>query len=128
MSNLSLTAPLVVKTCSMGIVAQQTWTKAFLVIDNGQFRVYLSEHSANTTPDETIFECPLDKDHKASAWKRKEYSEVTNQKKDFFCFYLQQAGMLGMSKLLKIGLEDIELVEKIMRCIEANTHNQTTKL
>lgn len=124
----NMTAQIAVKECSMGIVSAQHWTKSFMVIKNGMFRVYLSEHSATATPDDFLFETPLDTDFKASPWKRKEYSEVSNSKKDFYCFYLQKKGMLGMTKILKIGLEDIDLVERIMRCIEANTHNPTTKL
>ena len=125
---MNMTANIAVKECSMGIVTSQHWTKGFMVIKDYMFRFYLSEHSAETTPDEPLFEAPLDKDFKASPWKRKEYSEVSNQTKDFYCFYLTKAGMISSTKLLKIGLEDIELVEKIMRCIENNTKNPTTKL
>lgn len=108
----------------MGMVSANHWTKYFLVIADKFFRVYLSEHGADNNPSDTIFEFPLDKSVRSSAWKRKEYHEVTNVKQDFFCFYLEQGGILMASKLFKIGCTDIELVEKIIRCIEFNTSNK----
>lgn len=112
----------------MGVVTGQNWKNVYLVIENGRLRTYLTDFAHENTPDQYLFDAPLDSDHKASPWKKKEYSEVTNEKRDFFCFYLQEKGMFGMSKLIKFGLHDMDLVEKILRCIEANTNNPTTKL
>jgi hypothetical protein len=125
--SVNMTARVATKECSMGVVTGQNWKNVFLVIENGKLRTYLTDFAYEKTPEEFLFEAPLDKDFKASPWKKKEYSEVSNDKRDFYCFYLQQAGMFGNTKLLKIGLDDMETVEKLLRCIEANTKNPTTK-
>jgi len=121
----NMSADIVGKFCSLGIVTSLQWQKLHIVIKDRWFRVYLSQHAAETNQYDPMLEIPLDKDFRSSAWKRKEYCEVSNEKKDFFCFYIEQDGMLGPSRLFKIGCSDIELVEKIIRCVEANTTNKT---
>eukprot|EP00388_Colpodella_angusta_P037161 GDKK01040889.1.p1 GENE.GDKK01040889.1~~GDKK01040889.1.p1 ORF type:complete len:128 (+),score=22.24 GDKK01040889.1:95-478(+) len=121
----NMSADIVGKFCSLGIVTSLQWQKCHIVIKDRFFRVYLSQHAAETNPYDPMLEIPLDKEFRSSAWKRKEYCEVSNEKKDFFCFYIEQDGMLGPSRLFKIGCSDIALVEKIIRCVEANTTNKT---
>lgn len=121
----NMSADIVGKFCSLGIVTSLQWQKLHIVIKDRWFRVYLSQHAAETNQYDPMLEIPLDKDFRSSAWKRKEYCEVSNEKKDFFCFYIEQDGMLGPSRLFKVGCSDIELVEKIIRCVEANTTNKT---
>lgn len=120
-----LTAHILGKFCNLGVVTSLNWSKLFLVIEKQMFKVYLSEHDYKHRPEEVLFEVPLDKDFRASPWKRKEYEEVTGHKQDLYCFYIDQDGILGETKLFKIGTPDIELSEKIMRCVEANTRNRT---
>lgn len=109
----------------MGMVSSNDWAKRYLVISDHMFKIYLSDHDAEHNPGNTLFEYKLDKNVFSSAWKRKEYNEVSNVKQDFFCFYLETNGVFSASKLYKIGCTDIELVEKIIRCIEYNTSNKT---
>ena len=120
-----LTANICGKFCNMGVVSQLNWSKLFLVIEGRVFKVYFSEHDYMHRPDEVMLEVPLDSEFRASPWKRKEYEEVTGHKQDLYCFYLEQDGALGQTKIFKIGTKDIELAEKIMRCIELNTRNRT---
>jgi hypothetical protein len=113
------------KFCNMGVVTDLNWSKVFLVIEGRSFKIYLSEHDYKHRPEEVMFEAPLDSDFRASPWKRKEYEEVSGHKTDFYCFYIEQDGLLGPTKLFKIGTGDMELAERIMRCIECNTRNRT---
>ena len=113
------------KFCNMGVVTSQHWSKVFLVIKDRTFRVYLSEWDYENRPDEAMFEAPLDREFCASPWKRKEYEEVVGHKQAEYCFYLEHIGTLGATKLFKIGTEDIQQAESIMRCIELNTRNRT---
>eukprot|EP01032_Pedospumella_encystans_P017571 gene17571-20016_t len=123
--HMDITADVVGKFCSLGVVTSTQWQNCHIVIKDRFFRVYPSQHAAETNPHDPQLEIPLDKDFRSSSWKRKEYCEVTNDKKDFFCFYIEQSGMFGYSRLFKIGCSDIALVEKIIRCVEANTTNAT---
>lgn len=120
-----MTANILGKFCNLGVVTSLNWSKVFLVIENRTFKVYLSEHDYNHRPEEIMFEAPLDSEFMASPWKRKEYEEVSGHKSDLFCFYIEQDGALTPTKLFKIGTPDMELAEKIMRCIEINTRNRT---
>jgi hypothetical protein len=120
-----LAAPISGKFCNLGVVTDLNWSKVYLVIENRMFKIYLSEHDYKHRPDEVMFETPLDGDFRASPWKRKEYEEVSGHKTDFFCFYVEQDGLISPTKLFKIGTGDMELAERIMRCIELNTRNRT---
>jgi hypothetical protein len=120
-----MTAQILGKFCNLGVVTSINWSKLFLVIENRTFKVYVSEHDYKHRPEEVMFEVPLDHDFRASPWKRKEYEEVAGHKTDLYCFYIEQDGLLGENKLFKIGTPDMELAEKVMRCVETNTRNRT---
>jgi hypothetical protein len=124
-ANANLSVDIVGKFCSLGIVTSLHWQPCHLVIKDRFFRIYNHKFGAENNPTEFLLEVPLDKDFRSSGWKHKEYCEVTNTKKDFYCFYLEQDGMLGASRLFKIGCSEMDLVEKIIRCIEFNTTNKT---
>ena len=113
------------KFCNLGVVTSVQWSKLFMIIENRMFKIYLNEYDAINRPEEAMLEIPLDGDFRASPWKRKEYEEVLNEKREFYCFYIKMDGVITQNKLFKIGTPDMELAEKIMRCVEMNTHNRT---
>ena len=113
------------KFCNLGVVTSLNWSKVFLVIEDRKFRVYLSEWDYQNRPDEIMFEAPLDGEFCASPWKRKEYEEVSGHRQDEFCFYLEHVGSVANTKMFKIGTDNIQTAESIMRCIELNTRNRT---
>ena len=121
----TLTDQVNIKLCSMGVVTSVNWLQGYAVIANGTLKIYNNEFTSESRPEETILDIALDKNIRASAWKRKEYAEVSNNEENFYCFYLQQNSMLGPMRIMKIGIRDSDLVERFIRCIEANTQNQT---
>jgi hypothetical protein len=118
-------APVVIKFCTMGVVTSPTWQPGHLVVERGYLRIYDSEKGYETHPHEFLFEAPMTKEFNSSAWKRREYAEVSTEKKDFFAFYIETDGFMGKTRLIKIGCDDMDLMERIIRCIEYNTKNLT---
>jgi hypothetical protein len=123
--SVELTADIMGKFCNLGRVTSFHWSKVYVVIEHRTCKIYLNEDDSRHRPDETLFEAPLDSNFRASPWKRKQYELMPGDKADFYCFYVEHDGIIGQRKLFKIGTPDIELAEKIMRCIEVNTRNRT---
>lgn len=116
-----MTARVKARECTMGFaLSTDDWKPRFLVINDGRIRIYLSDHDAENHPDKFLFDAPLDNTFEASNWKRADYHLSASHTIDLYCFYLKQAGMMGMTAMFKIGVEDMEETDKLLRCIQAN--------
>ena len=127
MVNNKLRTPVVVKFLSYGMVASGEWTPAFLVISEGTLRIYESEEAAKANPRETVTEIPLDRSHGSSGWKRKTVPEGGRRYScDYYGFYItKESPWFGRVRELKLGSDNPQVLENIIRCVEANTHNIT---
>lgn len=126
MVNNKLKTPVVVKFCSYGMVATGEWEPAFLVIGDGTLRIYASEEGAKENPRDTIMEIPLDRSHGSSGWKRKTYPQGRRYSSDYYGFYItKESPWFGRMRELKLGSDNPQVLENIIRCVEANTHNTT---
>lgn len=123
-----LRAKVVAKFCSMGFVSSAKWFSGYIVIQNGYLKLYDHEDTEKYSAKTTVLEIPLDRQHRCSAWKRKNYKQGAGVPMDFFSFYIMVDNeWLGTIRELKIGSHDFHVVEDIMRCIEANTKNNTKR-
>ena len=124
-----ISANIVAKFCSMGIVTSAKWFPCYITIYDGILRLYDEENTVRYNPSNTVLQIPLDEKHRSSPWKRKDYSQSAGKTVDFYCFYIQKDNEivppLGPVRELKIGCTDFHLLEKLMRCIEFNTKNMT---
>lgn len=124
--NNYITAKVVIKFCSFGLVSTAKWYPAYIIVANGTLKVYDHEDTVKFNPKNTIMEIPLDRQHRCSGWKRKNYKQKGGIPTDFFSFYIMKdSAVLGHIRELKIGSHDLQTMENIMRCLEANTHNRT---
>jgi len=119
-------AKLVAKFCSMGVVTSQKWFPCYVTIYDGILRLYDEEATAKANPANVVLQIPLDSKHRPSPWKRKDYSQTPGTKVDFYAFYVL-GDNFGLNRVreLKLGSTEIGNLEKIIRCIEFNTQNQT---
>lgn len=121
-------AKVVAKFCSLGLVSSAKWFSGYIVIQNGTLKLYDHEDTVQYSPKSTVLEIPLDRMHRCSAWKRKKYKQGAGVPTDFFSFYIMKDHeWLGQIRELKIGSHDFHVLEDIMRCVEYNTRNTTTR-
>ena len=78
-----------VKFCSLGFVTSRKWVGVYLVIADGNLRLYDSEKTYMNAPLSFAEQFHLDRYHTTSAIKRKAYSQNGGSRLDFFCFYLE---------------------------------------
>lgn len=123
-----LRSKIVAKFCTMGLVTSAKWFSGYIVIQDGLLKLYDHEDTEKYSPKSTVLEIPLDRKHRCSPWKRKNYKQGAGVPTDFFSFYIMvDDEWLGQIRELKIGSHDFHVVENIMRCIELNTRNNTTR-
>lgn len=121
-------ANVVAKFCSLGFVTSAKWFPAYIVVYDGVLKLYDSEETVKYSPGSTVLEIPLDKNHRPSAWKRKTYAQNGGLPTDFYSFYIMgESEWLGRVRELKIGTHDLNLLERILRCIETNTTNNVER-
>ena len=109
-----------VKFCSMGFVTSTKWTSVFLVIADGNIRIYDCEKTYMTAPLSFAEEIHLDRFHTCSAVKRKAYSQNGGRPVDFFCFYIEiDNGALMPTRILKIACLDHDEALRVNDCVKA---------
>ena len=109
-----------VKFCSLGFVTSRKWTSVYLVIADGNIRIYDSEKTYMAAPLSFAEEIHLDRYHTCSAIKRKAYSQNGGSPVDFFCFYIEvDNGALQSTRVLKIGCLEHEDALRVNDCVKA---------
>lgn len=117
----------VAKFCSLGLVASRKWFSSYITIVDGVLRLYDDKNTCTENPQNFVMEIPLDHKHRTSVWKRKNYSKNPYKVIDFYCFYIKKdTDGFYPKRELKIGCMDIDTAEKLIRCIEFNTKNQSS--
>ncbi len=114
-----------VKFCSFGIVTSAKWVSVFVVVADGNIRVYDSEATYMKAPLSFADQIHLSRYHVCSPIKRKAYAQHGGTPTDFFCFYVQtENGALMEQRLLKVGCLDYEQAKRFCACVAAATSAQ----
>lgn len=114
-----------VKFCSLGFVTSSKWVGVYIVIADGNLRVYDSENTYLKAPLSFAQDIHLTRYHNCSPVKRKEYSQNGGKPVDFFSFYLEvDNGALASTRVLKIGCLDYDQAKRMIECIQAASSAQ----
>ena len=112
------------KFCSLGFVTSKKWTSVYLTISDGVVRVYDSQESCEHDPMDSALEIVLQSGFRASAIKKKDYSQNPLQIIHFFCFYIEQEqGIFAALRKLKLGCTDMKEAKQIVKAITSSASN-----
>jgi hypothetical protein len=122
----TISANVLAKFCSLGMVTSSKWFPCYITIQDGILRLYDEQNTVAYNPLNTVLEIPLEHTIHSSAWNRKDYSKSKGSPAVFSAFYITQDSLFGQQqRLLKIGSPDFSKIERIIRCVEHNTRNLT---
>lgn len=109
------------KFCSFGMVASVKWFTSYVVIFEGQVRLYDDEQSFRSSPESCVLKIHLTRNHQASEIKLKSYSQNSQGTVDLHCFYVQiDNGVFFPTKELKIGCVSRAVAEALTRAVDSN--------
>ena len=114
----------VCKLCSMGFVASKKWTAAYITILDGIVKIYDSLESCQANPLNPVLQIVLGSRHRASAVKKKNYSQDKLKIIEFFCFYIEiDNGIFAPTRLIKLASPDPVIVERLVKCVDVHTNS-----
>ena len=106
------------KFCNLGFVTSKKWTSVYITILDGVVRVYDSEESCLASPGNSFHEIYLGSGFRASAIKKKDYSQNPTQIINFFCFYIEQdQGLFSALRKLKVGCTDQKVAKQLAKAV-----------
>lgn len=109
------------KFCTFGYVSSVKWFSCFVVVAEGQVRLYDDEQTFLSNPGNFVQKIYLTRNHQASEIKRKAYSQNGTGIVEFSCFYVQiDNGVFFPTKQLKIGCVSPQLAESLAKCVNLN--------
>lgn len=109
------------KFCSLGMVTSKKWTSTYVTVLDSRVNIYDCKETCTTDPRNTVLCIHLDKYHRVSEIKRKNYSQNPLKIIDFFCFYIEvDNGIFSPTRLVKIGCLDQLQAETIVNSIKLN--------
>ena len=114
------------KFCYFGFVGSKKWDLTFTVIVDHSLRMYDSEGTYQTSPENFVYQIELTTRHLPSMIYSKNYSkDPTNEIIIYYCYILQDNGFWGPTKLLKIGNTNRSLIESLVSDIKRVTKTRT---
>ena len=95
------------KFCTFGFVSSNTWSTAYVSIQDGFLRIYDSENTCRTQPRNIVTEIYLDEGYYASTIKVKDYSVIEGKVININYIYIEYDNGFWMpSKIIKLGCFD----------------------
>mmetsp|Transcript_25095 Transcript_25095/g.36999 ORF Transcript_25095/g.36999 Transcript_25095/m.36999 type:complete len:142 (-) Transcript_25095:143-568(-) len=107
------------KFCYFGFVGSNSWDITYVVVMDGVLRVYDSEETYNTNPENFVFQLPLSSNLLPSSIYLKNYSKDTS--KDIMIHYiyvLKDNGLWSPTRMFKVGSSNRAAVDKLVNAIK----------
>lgn len=106
--------------CSFGMVSSVKWFTCYVVVEEGQMRLYSDEQHFRSSPEDPVWKEYFSHHHQASSIKRKQYSQNSQGVVELSCFYLQvENGAFAPTKKIKLGCVSQSLAETFVRTVNA---------
>lgn len=112
------------KFCNLGFVTSKKWTSTYITILDGVVRVYDSQESCESDPQNSVLEIVLQSGFRASAIKKKDYSTNPLQIIHFYSFYIEQdQGIFTALRKIKIGCTELATAKALAKCVNLNANS-----
>jgi hypothetical protein len=103
------------KFCFFGFVGSKSWDLTYAVVVGHLLRIYDSEETYQTQPENFVYQLELTHSHLSSMIFSKNYSkDPANEIVIHYCYLLRDNGFWGPTKLLKIGNTNRAVVENFI--------------
>jgi hypothetical protein len=115
---LIVTEKVFTKFCIFGMVYSSKWDNTFLVVLDGVVRIYDSEETYQSAPENFVEQYILDSSSVTSSVYFKDYSTNSSPCIIHYAYLLEDNGLWAPTKLIKFGSLDRVVVNRIVNCIK----------